>query len=80
MQLALGGSGAVFCAIGAWLALHIYREIMPLRVDDDPAMFLVTAMETHKRFSQFTFAGVLFLIGVVLIVGACIVHQLDQRR
>lgn len=81
-QTLLAGAGALFCAFGVWLAFHVYRMIVPLRIDSDPMMFIIQSMDLQTRSQQFTLAAVLFLIGAVFIVGACIVHQLDddERR
>lgn len=81
-QTLLAGAGALFCAVGVWLAFHVFKATGPIPPADDPYSFMFSMMEAQTRFTQFTFAGVLFLIGAVLIVGACIVSRLerDERR
>ena len=79
-QTFLGGAGALFCALGAWLAFHVLKVTGPLPPADDPYSFLFSSIEAQTRFSQFTLAAVLFLIGAVFIVGACIVNQLDDNE
>lgn len=77
-QTLLAGAGALFCFVGAWLAFHVFKATGPIPPADDSYSFMFSMMEAQARFTQFTFSGVLFLIGAVFIVGACVVAHLDR--
>lgn len=75
----LGGLGALLTGISLWLGFYAIKGLaVAAPVDNLPPAF--EFMLTQTKVGTLTLAACVLISGAVFIVGACIVHHLEDRR